>query len=667
MLFIPLLLWVSACLAGPREDAPLGPGALVLRGVAGSQLAPRINSDITVQVEGVTARVLVTQTFVNGTSEWVDGVYVFPLPDAAAVDQLTMSVAGRRIVGQIAERHAAQAAFEQARRAGHKATLVEQERPNLFTGSVANIGPGELVQAQIGYWLQPRYDQGSFTLTVPLTLTPRYIPGLPLSGLSQGTGWAADTHEVADASRITPPANLGPTAADPHFGITVNINAGFGLQAIESATHSILSEDLGERYRVTLAGGAPLPMDRDFELVWRLRPSASAEVALFSETQHGARHVLLLAVPPVGDAPARAIVPRELILVVDTSGSMHGLAIAEARRALDLALGDLGPDDRFNLIRFADVARRLFPVSVPASPDNITRARGYLSSLRAEGGTEMAAALMSALQQPADPGRLRQVVFITDGSVGNEAQLFAIIQRQLGSGRLFTVGLGAAPNGWFMRKAAAFGRGTYTLIPTMDQVAPRMGSLLEKLRAPEVTELAVDWPVDGAQVYPPRLPDLYGDQPLTVLARLDAEAGLVTLAGRSGDGYWLRQQSLPAEDSPGIAQLWARARVEALLDRRVTEGELAVRDEVLATGLSYGLLTPYTALVAIEDRPSRPKHLPSVEHAVASALPHGASARAIFGFPATGAGLWLQMLLGVLALSVSGALFWGATWGVCRS
>ena len=345
---------------------------------------------------------------------------------------------------------------------------------------------------------------------------------------------------------------------------------------------------------------------------------------------------------------------------------MHGLAMAEARRALDLALGDLGPDDSFNLIRFANVARRLFPAAVPAGPENIVRARTYLGSLRAEGGTEMAAALLSALQQPADPGRLRQVVFITDGSVGNEEQLFAIIQRHLGNGRLFTVGLGAATNGWFMRKAAAFGRGTYTLIPTMDQVAPRMGGLLNRLRAPEVTELAVDWPVDGAQVYPPRLPDLYGDQPLMVLARFDAVAGLVTLAGRSGGGYWLRQQPLPAQDSPGIAQLWARARVEALLDRRSTEGELAVRDEVLATGLNYGLLTPYTALVATDDTPSRPAHLPSAEHAVASALPHGSSAQAIFGFPPTATGLWLQVLLGILALSVSGALFWGATWGVAR-
>jgi Ca-activated chloride channel family protein len=666
MLLTLALLWAAARVAVAQEEGPVGPGALVLGSAGGSQLAPRVHSTITVRVEGIAARVLVSQAFVNGTSEWVDGVYVFPLPDAAAVDQLEMTVAGRRIVGQIAERHAARAAYQQARQAGHKATLVEQERPNLFTSSVANIGPGESVQVQIGYWLQPRYEQGSFTLTVPLTLTPRYIPGLPLSGLSQGTGWAADTHPVGDASRITPPLSLDPTTA-PHFQITVDINAGFALQAIESATHPILSENLGERYRVSLASGTPLPMDRDFELVWRLRSSATAEVAVFTETHHGAKHALLLAVPPVGDAPARATVPRELILVVDTSGSMHGLAMAEARRALDLALGDLGPDDRFNLIRFADVARRLFPASVPAAPENITRARTYLSSLRAEGGTELAAALLSALQQPADPGRLRQVVFITDGSVGNEEQLFAIIQRHLVSGRLFTVGLGAAPNGWFMRKAATFGRGTYTRIPTMDQVVPRMGGLLERLRAPAVTELAVDWPVDGAQAYPPRLPDLYGDQPLTVLARLDAKAGLVTLAGRSGDGYWLRQQPLPAQDSPGIAQLWARARVEALLDRRVTEGELAVRDDVLATGLSYGLLTPYTALVAIEDRPSRPKHLPSVQHAVASALPHGTTAGAIFGFPATGAGLWLQMLLGVLALSVSGALFWGATWGVSRA
>jgi len=496
-----------------------------------------------------------------------------------------------------------------------------------------------------------------------MTLTPRYIPGAPSAGVPDGQGWSADTDLVPDASRVTPP--VSPTAAnDSHrFAVEANIQAGFQLRAVTSASHQIHTRDLGSHYRVTL-GSDSVPMDRDFELTWHLRDSGHPEVAIFTEQFAGSTHALLLAVPPVGDVSTATATFRELILVVDTSGSMHGLALQGAQRALEVALDGLESEDTFNMIRFSDATRRLFPAPLAANSANLVRARRYLESLRAEGGTEMAAALLTAFQQPSDPARLRQVVFITDGSVGNETELFEIIKQNLGAGRLFTIGLGAAPNGWFMRKAAEFGRGDYTLIPTSAEVVPRMTALLAKLRSPQITELSADWPADGAEVFPRRLPDLYAGQPLVVLARLNNTSGLVTLAGRSGSGYWLRQQELPGSNSPGVSQLWARAKVEALLDGRGRAAPAEVHDEVLSTALDYRLLTPFTALLAVDKTPARPGHLTSQQHAVPVLLPHGQSGQAIFGFPQTAAGLWLRILLGGVVMLVSGGMFWHATWGV---
>ena len=343
-----------------------GQGTLYLKeGDGGSVGAPLLFTDVHMDVSGMTARVQVKQRFVNPTGDWREGIYVFPLPETAAVDHLAMQVGERIIEGMIKERGEAKRTYEVAKSKGRKATLLEQERPNMFTTSVANIGPNEEIVVAIEYQQTLHYDEGSFSLRFPMAITPRYIPGEPVGPHTDGIGWARATREVLDAARVTPPA------ADPEDGyvnpvaISIDLSAGFPLAKLASAYHPMQIDELpGHRYRLTLAAGV-VPAARDFELRWTPDVGNAPGATLFTETRDGKTYALLMALPPPA-SPAVRRVPREITYIIDTSGSMEGVSIAQARDALLLALDRLQPGDRFNVIEFNSKSTALFPAPVPS-------------------------------------------------------------------------------------------------------------------------------------------------------------------------------------------------------------------------------------------------------------------------------------------------------------
>ncbi|MCI0516847.1 MAG: marine proteobacterial sortase target protein [Woeseiaceae bacterium] len=632
-------------------------GSLLLKMQNGYQVATRMDTHASMKVSGLVARVSVKQSFRNDGSEWVEGIYVFPLPDTAAVDRLRMHIGERYIEGEIREKEQAKKEYEQAKQEGRKASLVEQERPNLFTTSVANIAPGEAVTVEIEYLETLRYDEGTFSLRFPVTLTPRYIPGAPLTE-RKGSGWSPDTTRVDDASRVTPPVV---TRSDSHrLEVTVDLNAGMPLEIVASRYHPISVSELKSgqagRYQVTLAD-ADTPMDHDFELLWRPVPASMPRATLFTEDFGGQPHLLLMMIPPNDASIAMPGVARETIFVIDTSGSMHGTSMEQARKALELALGGLRPEDRFNVIQFNSVTHALFRVSVPATLENIARARSYVQNLGADGGTEMRPALELALHSPAAETHLRQVVFITDGSVGNEEELFSVIEAGLGNARLFTVGIGSAPNGWFMRKAAEAGRGTYTYVSALHEIDEKMGRLFRKLESPQLTDIRIQWP-SGVTVdaYPATVADLYLGEPIVVKARLSGEPrdnSQVSVSGNSASGGWSRTIDLDetTDGSPGIAAIWARARIELLLDgvQRGADAD-SVRQAVIDTALQHHLVSKFTSLVAIDRTPVRPQAAGLDSVAVPNLLPYGQNMNAIFGFPATATDAELLRLSGVACL-----------------
>ncbi len=643
-------------------------GSLLLRLASGgtSVDAPTLATDVQMNVSGMTARVTVQQRFRNPGSGWVEGLYVFPLPENAAVDRLRMKIGERVIEGEIREKEQARKMYEQARREGKKASLLSQQRPNIFTTAVANIAPGEEVTVEIEYQQELRYQQGEFTLRFPLVVAPRYIPGVPVAEEEvksfQGSGWADNTDQVPDASRITPPV------VDPAEGkinpvtIQVRLDAGFPLARLESRYHPIeQQQDPQEVYHVRLQSGAPIPADRDFELVWTPAKGNVPHAALFAEQWDGAQYTLLMVMPPVQPAEVAQRVPREAIFVIDTSGSMQGESIQQARAALRLALQRLTPADRFNVIQFNDRPDALFSQAVPADPGNLQRALQYVDGLEAQGGTEMLSALQLALDGQDRSGMLRQVIFLTDGSVGNEEALLKTIHQRLGSSRLFTIGIGSAPNSFFMTRAAQFGRGTFTYIGDVREVRERMEQLFAKLEAPVLTDIHLTW--DGAQqveMWPQRVPDLYLGEPVVVAAKLPAGTGKVEVAGTLNGKPWSRGIVLQGgAASPGVHLLWARRKIADLMDQKAQgRSEEEIRKAVLEVALGHRLVSRYTSLVAVDKTPVRPAGTDLAHKPVPTNLPHGWSASHVFGnLPQTATPAPLQLLLGLLAL-LCGVWMW---------
>ena len=641
-------------------------GSLLLRMKSGYRVATRINSDVEITVSGITVRASLEQTFRNDGTEWVEGIYVFPLPDGAAVDRLRMRIGERIIEGEIHEKQKARARYKKAKAQGRRATLVNQQRANLFTTAVANIGPGETVSIEIEYLDTARYDEGMFSLRFPMTLTPRFIPG-HATGDRKGSGWAADTDRVRDASLITPPVVTG--SADHTIALRAVIDAGLPLEFVASRYHPVTVAEVDDQYEVRFAQTG-VAMDHDVELIWRPIKDGTPRATLFSEVMDDQPHVLVMLVPPTDESAASVVLPRDLVFVIDTSGSMHGVSIEQAKRALHRAIDGLRPVDRFNVIQFNSVTQALYPDSVAADAANVTNARQYVEQLRANGGTQMRPALERALAARTGTSHLRQIIFITDGSVGNEAELYRVIERRLGNARLFTVGIGSAPNGWLMRKAAELGRGAYVFISALHEVDEKMGQLFHKLERPQVTDIRIEWPSDLEAIpYPATVPDLYAGEPVVIKARLARRprAGdQLVISGRSSSGDWGAELGLHSDQtSPGTAALWARAHIGALMDsERRGANATAVRKSIVDAALRYHLVSKYTSLVAVDKTPARPANAGISKDQVPNLLPHGQSQQAIFGFPPTATNAGAYRRAGALCLLLATLFLLRRVWTI---
>ena len=650
-----LLLWVLQISAALAIGAPgtavsldeVGAGELLFRTAAIGQYLPALQLDTQVEitVSGLVAEVTVRQQFKNPGDEWAEGVYVFPLPETAAVNAMEIRIGERTIVGDIRERQQARTLYKEAKQAGKRAALVEQRRSNSFATAVANIAPGQDITITLRYLQKVAYEHGRFSLRFPMTITPRYIAGKPLSETEQtvsiapGTGWAVNTDQVPDASEITPWQNPRPaTPTDPvnMIRLTAVIDPGMPLAEVASTYHDIHIVRKDGVYRVVLVSDTT-SMDRDFELSWQPVRSRTPQAALFNQTVGNDHYALLMVLPPEQTSAVR--LPREAIFIIDTSGSMGGESIRQAKAALRQALNRLQPGDRFNIVEFNSMTRTLFSDAVPATPQNLQWARGFVARLEAGGGTEMAAAIRAALENQSERPRdvLRQVVFITDGSVGNETALFQLIEQHLGTSRLFTVGIGSAPNSYFMRKAAQFGRGIFTYIGSTAEVQQKMAALFTQLEQPLLRDFTITWPRGTVpEAFPVAVPDLYRGQPLIVTARLKRLTGALQITGQMADVAWRRTIALDTgRRHTGIAMLWARDKIGALGDEIVRQGETdELKAAILDIALRNRLISRYTSFVAIEKQPARPANAKLKSGNVPNARPQGQSPQP-FAYPQT--------------------------------
>jgi Ca-activated chloride channel family protein len=561
-----------------------------------------------------------------------------------------IEVGGRILEGEIHEKDQARRIYQHASASGQTASLVEQQRQNQFETRLANIGPGEEIRVTISFLQNVAFLNGEYSLRLPMTFTPRWDPPAPL------TTSLMDSRSATPSDATPPQLVSASDRYDHHLELDIHLLSSIGLASIESRYHDVDIQPAVGGYFIALLDTGNRT-DRDFELAWA--PDLQSVPQITAMTWDGIDGIytqVMLTPPHAADVTPQ---PREVVFIIDTSGSMEGGSLQQARDALLRGLQLLGPDDNFNIVQFNSAAEVLFPASVPVTATTLQQARNFLHGLRANGGTNMAPALQLALDPPVSPGLLRQVVFITDGSVGNESDLLLHIGELLGRSRLFTVSIGLAPNSWFMRKAAEIGRGVHTHIGDMGEVENRINALWNHIRLPALSDICIDWGVD-AEYYPEVIPDLYAGEPLWLTARLDLPPSRIELCGTLDGQPWQTDAHFQAANgSENLATLWARRKIEALEDALMFGADPeAIREQITEIALNYGLLTRYTSLVAVDKTPVRPENEGLARAEIPGLLPAGSSVSTAYASTATG---WKsQLFLSFLTLFLAAGLLWSS-------
>lgn len=613
--------------------------------------ALQMQTDVGYEVTGAIARAKVKQQFKNNSEFWTEGIYVFPLPEKAAVDQFRMIIGKRIIEGQVKERILAKKIYERTKSAGKKTSLIEQQRPNVFTTSLANIAPGEVITVEFEFQQVLDYIDNGYRLRFPMVVGPRYHPGKPdiqnlLNPAPGRTSVYTETDPVDNTNNPT--------------RIHLLLDAGVSLNELSSPYHRINIQQTSEtRYSISTIG-EHIKSNRDFELVWQPQLNNSPQLSAFGENMNentnenidGENYAMLTLLPPDLSHLQQKVQARDVIFVLDISGSMSGTSIDQAKFSLITALDDLASIDRFNIIWFNEKTDRLFPEAVTADAHYKDYAKRFIAKLQAHGGTEMLPALKLALSDQKEFSRFRQVVFLTDGNISNEAELFEVIDKQLGNNRLFTIGIGSAPNAYFMRKAASKGRGTFTTIGDVNEVQEKTMTLFKKLEAPALINIQLDLDRENYEIFPHIIPDLYAGETATIFIKGKELPPRITINGDYGNDEWRNSIELTNTTQSGIRVAWAREKITSLMGLRHESTAEKERDliekEITDTALEHHLVSRYTSLVAVDVTPVNSDGI-LYRQRLKNNLPHGWKNPVVSGglmLAKTAAGSTWNMLLG---------------------
>jgi Ca-activated chloride channel family protein len=624
----------EAAAAGPRLTGRTADGKQELA-------LPLAHTRVVAQVSGNVAKVEVTQYYVNTSRDRLEAIYAFPLPPNAAVTDMLFRIGNRVILSEVKRREEAKRTYEAAKQEGRTAALTEQERPNLFTQSVANVPPGDTIAVVLRYVHEVPFDDGRYLFHFPTTIGPRYVPGVPGQGAG-GVGGSPDTDQVPDASRITPPV-VPPGMRSAHdVDVLVRLVPAAAFEDVVAKSHRVVTGVDGEGARlVALAEDDRVP-NKDLVLSWRPAGAAPAAHALV-QRERGGDWLMLFLQPPAEVAPAM-VRPKELVFLLDKSGSMMGAPIERAKALVVRALDALGPDDTFQIVAFDGAAQSMTATAVPNTAENVARAKGWLGALSGGGGTEMLRGIRAVLEAPSDARRLRMVVFCTDGFIGNEPEVIEAVAALRGSARVFGFGIGTSVNRYLVEGVGRAGRGASEVLDLRESPEEAVTRLFRRLDRPVLTDLALSFEgADVTDLLPARLPDLFAGQPLVVVGRVRGGApAKVVLRGRLGEAPWEARLPVTAAspspaagaEQPVVGTLWARRRIDEVLSERPTAPSPQAVEEVIGHALRFKLVTRYTSFVAVERELRVDPSLPLAQAVVPNELPEGVSHEGIFG-PAT--------------------------------
>ena len=640
-----------------------------------SPVCPLTHTEVQAEIVGLVSRTTLWQTFENPLDQKIEAVYVFPLPQDAAVDEMIIQLGERTIMGVMMPRPEARKTYERAKRQGQVASLLDQERPNIFTQSVANIEPGARIVIQLSYLETLKFQDGVFEYVFPMTVGPRYIPGrLPekedpdevQTELQLLTDERAKVQQqgviVPDARKLNPPMITPEMRAGHEIELSVRINGQLPLSEVESVLHEV-DIDWGEASStVSLKRLGEIP-NRDFILKFCTASDQIEDSLLLYTDERGGFFTLFLQ-PPRWATPEQ-ILPKEMIFVIDCSGSMSGFPIEKAKETMAYCIDRLNPEDTFNLISFSGGTGSCFECPMPNTEENRQKALQYLGNLRGGGGTEMMKALKIALEDQLDAERLRVVCLMTDGFIGNDFELIDAVQRNAGSARLFAFGAGNSVNRFLLDGMARAGRGAVEYVTLRSGAELAAMRFYQRVHAPVMTEITIDWSqLPVLETFPASIPDLFSEQPIMVHGRLsELSGGNIVLRGRTAGG--LIEEVIPvkladaSESHECLASLWARAKVGNLMRRDLRAMQrnnfpAELKEEIIELAMEFCLMTQFTSFVAVEvERITEGDEARKM--AVPAHLPEGVSKLALVGGATTDL-LWL--LLGAILLTLGGFTFW---------
>jgi Ca-activated chloride channel family protein len=584
----------------PAEEPP-SQGQLVAMVDQKEVAVPLEHTDVKGQVSAFIATVDVTQQFTNPYDTKIEAEYVFPLPHSAAVTDFVMTVGDRKIRGMIREREEAEKIYEEARAMGFVASLLTQERPNIFREKVANIEPGNRVDINITYFGPLTYERGEYEFVFPMVVGPRFNP----PGSTDGVGAVARGRQGI-SGQSTEVQYLTPGERSGHdISLALDIDAGVEIEKVVSNSHVIDVDRVGRsRVLVALGENDRIP-NKDFVLRYKVAGDRLKTAMMTHRSENGGTFALVLQPPDeLEDLPR---MPREMIFVVDCSGSMSGKPIAKAKEAMRRCLRNLDANDTFQIIRFSDNASKFGREPVEASPRNIRRALRYVDRLGGGGGTMMIEGIKAALDFPHDPDRLRIVSFMTDGYIGNELEIFAAIKEKVGSSRIFSFGVGSGVNRYLLAGMARLGRGAVAYVGLDDSAGKAVDLFYERAAHPALADIEVDFRgMQVSDIYPRHIPDLFVGRPVLIAGRFEGDSPAeVVIRGRAGGErhtIYLNVDPGAAEAlHPGIESVWARTKIADLSDQESYDPTLELRQEITDTSLAYRLLCQYTAFVAKDE------------------------------------------------------------------
>jgi Ca-activated chloride channel family protein len=637
-----------------------------------------IDVNASIEISGLIAYTKIRQVFINPYDIELEGKYQFPLPENSAIKHLNIRVGDNEIIGKIMEKKAAKIAYQEAKHQGKKASLVQQQRANLFTNNVANIPANSTVVVTLTFIMPVTFSNNELNINLPLAMTTRYQPAhyqqspaeivdLPNNNANKN---ASNLDNLNEYALTIPSLNWSGAntkiLATSQATIDIKLDSRVPISSIRSASHKIDIVQFNtehietknidkqqSQYLVSLAKTQTIA-NKNFNLAWQLEPSQKPQISSFTEQVDNEYFTLLTFFPPHSEEPA--VFSRDIIFIIDTSGSMQGSSISQAKHSLRQAISLLTNRDSFNIIAFDSSADLLFSKTQMVSNNSISQAHQFIDNLKADGGTEMYRPLSQALMMAKDSEQstqaIRQLVFITDGAVANEYELMQLLDGAQNSFRLFTVGIGAAPNGYFMKKAAQFGRGDYVYIQNINDVQRSMSALMTKISQPAISniELIFDNKVhQHIDVYPKKITDLYLDEPMQVAIKSKLPITSIQLTGNSATKPWYQQlvinDTIP---SKGISTIWARNKIEDLLDGLVLGvNKEQVKQHVIATSLTHQIISPYTSFIAIE---KQPKLSESSSKQSSSIKVKGNNQSVLVALPQTALGWQQQLFIGLFII-----------------